>query len=128
MINAKVEQEWAQRLEPALNGVQGGWKGVLLANYAIIDPSSAYAQLRNAEVDGGQSRAFSLYFAATQPGFKRISKDITLSSIYRTVLTCRILALASTRLKEAAAPEIVTGVRRINLTDTEQILPSGSTS
>ncbi|CAM0138853.1 unnamed protein product [Umbelopsis sp. WA50703] len=104
-----VEQEWAQRLEPALNGVQGGWKGVLLANYAIIDPSSAYAQLRNAEVDGGQSRAFSLYFAATQPGFKRIT-------------------LASTRLKEAAAPEIVTGVRRINLTDTEQILPSGSTS
>ncbi|GAB5587812.1 endo-1 [Umbelopsis nana] len=94
-----VKQEWDQRLEPAFDQVQGGWRGVLLANYAIINPSYAYPQLRISEMDGGQSRAFSMYFAATRANFKR-------------------LPLSSTKYAGASSPEIVTGTRNINLTDT----------
>ncbi|KAG2187346.1 hypothetical protein INT44_005032 [Umbelopsis vinacea] len=67
-----VKQEWDQKLDRVLDKVQGGWKGVLLANYAIINPTAAYSQLRTATMDGGQSRAFSMYFAATRTNFKKI--------------------------------------------------------
>lgn len=71
-IVIQVKEEWEQKLEPVLDKVDGGWKGVLLANYAIVSPSIAYPQLRKAAMDGGQSRAFSLYFAATKPNFKKL--------------------------------------------------------
>ncbi|KAH8555313.1 glycosyl hydrolase family 81-domain-containing protein [Umbelopsis sp. PMI_123] len=70
-----VNEEWNQKLERALDNASAGWKGVLLANYAIINPTAAYPQLRTATMDGGQSRAFSMYFAATRPNYKKLGSN-----------------------------------------------------
>jgi endo-1,3(4)-beta-glucanase len=43
------------------------WQSLLFANYAVIDKDEAMDQLSKVTVDGGMSRAWAMYFAATRP-------------------------------------------------------------
>lgn len=69
-----VTEEWEQKLKSVANTVTSPWAGVLYLNYALINPSDAYPSLRNVLMDDGQTRAYSLYIAATRPGFYRRCK------------------------------------------------------
>ena len=66
-----VSEEWNQKLQAVAPTVQSPWAGVLYLNYALIDPSAAYKQLRNVLMDDGQTRSYSLYIASTRPNFQR---------------------------------------------------------
>lgn len=63
-----------------------------------------------------------MYFAATRANFKRLgmfSRELGFHVEY--LLTMRVIssiALSSTKYAGASSPEIVTGTRNINLTDT----------
>ncbi|PWY82914.1 hypothetical protein BO70DRAFT_404481 [Aspergillus heteromorphus CBS 117.55] len=68
-----VREEWnalfADTATTPASGVTGGWKGVLYANLAIIDPASAwnfFAQsgFDYSSIDGGASRVWYLAYAA----------------------------------------------------------------
>lgn len=71
-------------------------------------------------------------FPCILPPLNPISKEyvrgLWLSLCQEIQLTRIKLAVSATRLKEAAAPEIVTGVRRINLTNSEEKQSSSSVS
>ncbi|KAM5438549.1 endo-1,3-beta glucanase [Microsporum ferrugineum] len=77
---AFVKDEWNEMfapnaIVPAAN-VQGGWKGVLYANLALIDPNASweyFAQpnLDLASIDGGASRIWYLAYAAGLGGGPR---------------------------------------------------------
>lgn len=69
-----VTQEWEQKLKTVTPTVKSPWAGVLNLNYALINPSDAYPILREVEMDDGQTRGYSLYIAATRPGFYRRCK------------------------------------------------------
>lgn len=43
------------------------WQSLLFANYAVIDKANAMDQLSHVKLDGGLSRAWAMYFAATRP-------------------------------------------------------------
>ena len=68
-----VAEEWATyfadgAVDPASN-VQGGWKGILYANFAIINPTAAWNFFADPNfdpgwLDGGASRTWYLAFAA----------------------------------------------------------------
>nr|POE74674.1 putative endo-1,3(4)-beta-glucanase [Quercus suber] len=66
-----VQQEWDtyfsdSGIRPA-GDVTGGWKGVIMANYAIIDPQTSYdyfTGIAQDELDGGASQTWYLAFAA----------------------------------------------------------------
>ena len=70
-----VREEWnalfsANATDPASN-VTGGWKGVLYANLALIDPASSWNFFAQSNfdyswIDGGASRTWYLAFAAGQ--------------------------------------------------------------
>ncbi|OJJ75131.1 hypothetical protein ASPBRDRAFT_53082 [Aspergillus brasiliensis CBS 101740] len=70
-----VREEWnalfsANAADPASN-VTGGWKGVLYANLALIDPASSWNFFAQSNfdyswIDGGASRTWYLAFAAGQ--------------------------------------------------------------
>ncbi|KAI4139864.1 MAG: hypothetical protein LQ341_004055 [Variospora aurantia] len=75
-----VSQEWSALFDPSnpsapdpASSVRGGWKGILYANLALIDPKRSwqfFAQ-RNfdpAWIDGGASRTWYLAFAAGEFG------------------------------------------------------------
>jgi len=54
--------------------VVGGWKGILFANYAIIDPVAAWnffvsTTFDESWLDGGASRTWYLAFAAGESSF-----------------------------------------------------------
>ncbi|KAI7893897.1 endo-1,3(4)-beta-glucanase [Mucor mucedo] len=70
-----VSQEWTQKLGAIAPTVHSPWAGVLYLNYAIINPSDAYPILRTIPVDDGQTKSYSLYLAATRPGFTRRCKS-----------------------------------------------------
>ncbi|KAL3470565.1 endo-1,3-beta-glucanase Engl1 [Aspergillus californicus] len=68
-----VREEWnamfASNAAVPAEGVQGGWKGVLYSNLALIDPAASwrfFAQnnFDNSWLDGGASRTWYLAFAA----------------------------------------------------------------
>lgn len=70
-----VREEWDSYFNAATNGstpvdtVQGGWRGILYANLAIVDPKKAwefFAQKNFEEgwLDGGASRGWYLAYAA----------------------------------------------------------------
>lgn len=69
-----VKQEWDAMFaqgacSPASNVSSGGWKGVLYANQAIIDPAAAYdffnqPNFNMAWIDGGATRTWYLAYAA----------------------------------------------------------------
>lgn len=69
-----VNQEWNQKLGAIAPSIQTPWAGVLYLNYATINPSDAYPILRTIPVDDGQTKSYSLYIAATRPGFIRRCK------------------------------------------------------
>ncbi|KAI9368536.1 endo-1,3-beta-glucanase Engl1 [Aspergillus egyptiacus] len=68
-----VREEWnamfaSNAIVPA-EGVQGGWKGVLYANLALIDPAASFRFFSQSNfdyswIDGGASRTWYLAFAA----------------------------------------------------------------
>lgn len=71
-----VEQEWtAYDFGTYVSQVQGGWRGILMANLAIIDPVSSYNFFSNATgefslslLDGGASQTWYLAWSAALGG------------------------------------------------------------
>lgn len=65
-----VKEEWATYFDNGrANAVQGGWKGILFANLALIDPVTAYQFFSSASfdagwLDGGASLTWYLALAA----------------------------------------------------------------
>lgn len=68
-----VRQEWeamfAQNASTPASAVEGGWKGVLYANLALIDPKASWEFFTQPNfnytwIDGGASRTWYLAFAA----------------------------------------------------------------
>lgn len=63
-----VEQEWKQLLAAIINNVDDGWKGILMINLALTDPSASYQFFSNSSfqdkwLDNGLSRTWGLAFA-----------------------------------------------------------------
>ncbi|KAF2716110.1 glycoside hydrolase family 81 protein [Polychaeton citri CBS 116435] len=72
-----VQQEWDTYFTTYVNEVQGGWRGILMANYAVIDPVAAYdffnggpsgAQFDETYLDGGASQTWYLTYSAALGG------------------------------------------------------------
>lgn len=70
---AFVAQEWnaifASNASTPANTVTGGWKGILYANYALVDPVGAFNFFAQPNfdyswIDGGASRTWYLAYAA----------------------------------------------------------------
>lgn len=66
-----VQEEWATYFDKGrADQVGGGWKGVLYANYGLVDPAAAYDFFTRHEfdsncLDGGASRTwYTAYLAA----------------------------------------------------------------
>ncbi len=64
-----VEEEWSTILSKIIGNVSGGWKGLLYTSYAVINQADAFAQLLNAPLDGGLSRAWALVSSTINPLF-----------------------------------------------------------
>ncbi|KAF2012189.1 glycoside hydrolase family 81 protein [Aaosphaeria arxii CBS 175.79] len=69
-----VQEEWdAYFSDGRVDKVEGGWKGILYANLALIDPRAAYDFFADpkfdiAQLDGGASRTWYLAYAAAMLG------------------------------------------------------------
>jgi endo-1,3(4)-beta-glucanase len=65
-----VSEEWATYFDNGrVDAIVGGWKGILYANYAIIDPDTSYNFFAQSGfdaswLDGGASRTWYMAFAA----------------------------------------------------------------
>ncbi|KAK6197925.1 uncharacterized protein RJT21DRAFT_109563 [Scheffersomyces amazonensis] len=64
-----VQQEWDEILASIINGVPDGWKGILMLNVALYDPTTAYnffnsSSFSDAYLDNGQSLTWSLAYCA----------------------------------------------------------------
>jgi endo-1,3(4)-beta-glucanase len=71
-----VSQEWQTYFASAINQVTGGWKGILMANYAIINPAAAYQFFSNSTgsfslsfLDDGASQTWYLAWSAALAGY-----------------------------------------------------------
>jgi endo-1,3(4)-beta-glucanase len=63
-----VREEWDYWFQDISN-VTGGWKGILMANKALVDPKESYDWFANPAfdtsfLDGGASRTWYMVFAA----------------------------------------------------------------
>ncbi|KAH8719479.1 endo-1,3(4)-beta-glucanase 1 precursor [Phaeosphaeriaceae sp. PMI808] len=68
-----VQEEWdAYFSDGRVDQAQGGWKGILYANYALINPQKAYDFFANSDystqLDGGASRTWYLAYTAALLG------------------------------------------------------------
>ncbi|KAF2003700.1 glycoside hydrolase family 81 protein [Amniculicola lignicola CBS 123094] len=71
-----VQQEWDKHFSNGRAMVEGGWRGILYANLALIDPKTSYAFFRDgiqgmwddAWIDGGASRTWYLVWSAALGG------------------------------------------------------------
>ena len=68
-----VAQEWSAVIKPILSGVTDGWLGILMANLAISDSTTAYKffsspSFSNSYLDGGASLTWYLTYAAGMGG------------------------------------------------------------
>lgn len=69
-----VQEEWDYYFSNGrVNSIAGGWRGILYANYAIINPSAAYsffsqANFDNSWLDGGASKTWYLAWSAALGG------------------------------------------------------------
>lgn len=69
-----VSQEWARYFSNGyLETVEGGWKGVLMANLALIDPERSFEFFSDSDfdwswLDDGSSRTWYLAYAAGMGG------------------------------------------------------------
>lgn len=73
---AFVSQEWSAFFDPAnraapdpASSVQGGWKGIIYANLALVDPKKSWDFFAQRDfdmswIDGGASRTWYLAWAA----------------------------------------------------------------
>lgn len=65
-----VKEEWTKYFDNGrANKVADGWRGILMANLALIDPKSSWAFFADAafdptHLDGGASRTWYLAYAA----------------------------------------------------------------
>lgn len=64
-----VQEEWNKYFSSYASSVTGGWKGILMANLAIIDPKTSYNFFSNpnfdaSTLDGGASQTWYLAYAA----------------------------------------------------------------
>ena len=64
-----VREEWDRKLAPVVKDITDGWKGVLMLNYALLDPKTAWSWFSrdnwdNAQIDNGMSRTWSLAYIA----------------------------------------------------------------
>jgi len=55
-----VQEEWTTILSKIIDGVTGGWKGILYTSYATIDRGDAFGQLLTVPLDDGLSRSWAL--------------------------------------------------------------------
>jgi endo-1,3(4)-beta-glucanase len=67
-LKSFVRQEWDLYFKGKTDNIDDGWKGVLYANYAMLDPEGAFnffndATFQNKWLDGGASRTWYLVFA-----------------------------------------------------------------
>ncbi|KAK4545831.1 hypothetical protein LTR36_002395 [Oleoguttula mirabilis] len=81
-----VQQEWDayfgfNGIKP-VDQVSGGWKGILMANLAIVDPTTSYKYFSNstgnlslADLDGGTSQTWCLAWSAALGGSSATSKE-----------------------------------------------------
>ncbi|CEP61400.1 endo-1,3(4)-beta-glucanase LALA0_S03e02014g [Lachancea lanzarotensis] len=63
-----VDQEWNEKLAAIVNNVQDGWRGIIMLNRALSDPSSSYSffagsSFSNNYLDPGQSKTWSLTYS-----------------------------------------------------------------
>ena len=70
-----VQEEWDAYFANSISTIQGGWRGILEANHAIIDPQASYAFFSNATgeldqsyLDGGASLTWYLVWSAALGG------------------------------------------------------------
>lgn len=65
-----VQEEWNTFFSNGrVDQTEGGWRGILYANLAIVDPKASYNWFKNTSlnpnyIDGGASRTWYLAFAA----------------------------------------------------------------
>jgi endo-1,3(4)-beta-glucanase len=67
-----VREEWDKMFSEGRANVEGGWRGILYANLALIDPRASYSFFRDGIngfwderwIDGGASRTWYLTWAA----------------------------------------------------------------
>ena len=67
-----VKEEWDRFFSNERWRVDGGWRGILMANLALVDAKASFEFFKNgvngewddAWIDGGASRAWYLVFAA----------------------------------------------------------------
>lgn len=69
-----VREEWDKYFSNGrINKIEGGWRGILMANYAIIDPVAAYRFFSKPDfdmshIDGGASLSWYLAYTAALGG------------------------------------------------------------
>ncbi|KAH7410427.1 endo-1,3(4)-beta-glucanase 1 precursor [Phaeosphaeria sp. MPI-PUGE-AT-0046c] len=71
-----VKEEWDRYFDDGrVDEVQGGWKAILYANYALINPQAAYDFFADpnfdTQLDGGASRTWYLAYTAALLGVRR---------------------------------------------------------
>jgi endo-1,3(4)-beta-glucanase len=81
-------------LQRLLSEEKSGWAGVLASNLAIIEPDAAFDVLRRCSLDDGQSRAWSLYWAATRPRVHEATRSDLLAAAPAPVGNCHSFAAA----------------------------------
>lgn len=64
-----VTEEWNALLAPIISSVQDGWRGILMQNYALMNPAGSLSffsgsGFNQAYLDGGMSLTWSLAYAA----------------------------------------------------------------
>ncbi|CAH6722520.1 endo-1,3(4)-beta-glucanase 2 [[Candida] jaroonii] len=64
-----VKEEWNQILEPIVDQIPDGWKGILMLNLALFDPKKSWKWFsredwNDAQIDNGMSRTWSLAYIA----------------------------------------------------------------
>jgi endo-1,3(4)-beta-glucanase len=86
-----VQEEWDTYFANGqADKVQGGWRGILYANYALINPSAAYDYFSDPNfdyglLDGGASRTWYLAYSAAMMGSGTQSASETKTNVKPTV-------------------------------------------
>ncbi|OHT01083.1 putative endo-1,3(4)-beta-glucanase 2 [Tritrichomonas foetus] len=73
-----VKREWNDLLAPIVDGVEDGWRGILMANLALIDPQKSYeffgkSNFNKNMLDDGQTLTWCLTYAAGLYGKDAVS-------------------------------------------------------
>ncbi|CCG81541.1 Endo-1,3(4)-beta-glucanase 1 [Taphrina deformans PYCC 5710] len=84
-----VSEEWSAVIKPILSNVQGGWLGILMANYAIANSTASYGFFSSSAfssnyLDGGASQTWYLAYAAGLGGAGSSSVSSSSSSASTT--------------------------------------------